>query len=808
MMEPYVTIVMTIFDLKNERLRNFSFLLENYLSKLGLKIIILEQANYKNTYNSFVFSLVQKLKNPNIIHKYCQVDKPIFHKSYILNRVAELVDTKYMWFLDADVFLRYKDILSMIKDQDVICPYNHVFLLSKKETLMFIKNKKFVAKQDKAFKVIEKFGPLSFIIKTKLFRENPMNEEFVGYGWEDLDFAYRISQKFEINKLDCNGLHLYHDVAVSNKDQEKYNREIFFKHRRALSFQNLELPDLSGDLSGDLSVAKIVHIISPALLSHKQDLYKRELLAIESIIEEKKHFKNIFCIMFSDSPECEKYKDEFEVVIPFRSSNDIGDKRGLPYLPDIFKEACKHCSDDDIVFYTNSDCCLAPGTYSRLENTKTLAVEYHRRDVFNEPLLLQEVFGFDNELKETGVDGLAFRKKWFENQSYFVPDFFVGEPHWDTAVCGALRTAGISSQNTIDLYHPFHEQTWDTSSLSVAGKHNDKIYRDFMEYGISKIQILSKPEEIVETSIVLVHYGDNEKRVLAAKKAMSHLPYQNILNVEFIFVDVIKEHTLFPEVDTKPNWVHIVLKEKEANRDIFQKEAMMNIGAKCAKGEVVIFVDTDIWIDNPNWLNLISDKIKENPNKIVHGFSFCQDSENPEHVFISAGLNTCKNIESTLHENPGLVLGMSKDMLVQNDYLNVYSIMGGGDSMTLHEYLSPRYPHLNAWFQASFPRLGNTLRNLPVCGIIDYVDCNITHENHGDVDFGYYGARHYATEYFTREIPELLVFGENGLLEWSDPKCIEREMVRARYGMKTEKDTRDICERIKINNVKHNFRDI
>jgi hypothetical protein len=122
--------------------------------------------------------------------------------------------------------------------------------------------------------------------------------------------------------------------------------------------------------------------------------------------------------------------------------------------------------------------------------------------------------------------------------------------------------------------------------------------------------------------------------------------------------------------------------------------------------------------------------------------------------------------------------------------------MGGGDSIIMHEYLSFNYPHLKAWWQASFPRLKNTLREMPACSICDYVDCNIVHENHGDVDFGYYGARHYATEYFTKEIQELLFFGKNGLLEWADPNCIERKIIKARFGMKTEKDTREICCRI------------
>ena len=123
--------------------------------------------------------------------------------------------------------------------------------------------------------------------------------------------------------------------------------------------------------------------------------------------------------------------------------------------------------------------------------------------------------------------------------------------------------------------------------------------------------------------------------------------------------------------------------------------------------------------------------------------------------------------------------------------------MGGGDSILMHEYVSPSYKHCEAWFQASFTKLKNTLRKLPICCILDYVDCLIFHENHGDTNLDYYGARHYATEYFTKEIQNLLVLGENGLLEWIDANCIERQLIKFKIGMNSERETREICKRIK-----------
>jgi len=800
-----VTMVIPVFNLNDKRLRNFKFLFDNYISKLDLPVIIAEQV-YKRNPPSKVLEHISPF---NV--KYCPVlsNRDLFHKSHVLNWASRFVDTKYLWMIDADVFLKYKDVLNLLIDQDVVQPHEHIFLLDENQTRGFIDNKKFIAQEGMKIRTMKKFGPLTFIIKTEIYKQNPMDERFIGWGWEDMDFAYRLSLEYKVTNLGINGLHLYHDVSPHNPEQEKVNRKIFFKKRQELTFKKLKFDetqikqilsstDIINNLKaeGAISETKIVHIIAPALLPSKKELFHREILAIESIIKEKKHYPNLVNIMACESPEAQKYREHFDICFPTRSSRDLGDERALPYLPDLLKKAGENCGDNDIVFYTNSDCCLAPGTYGRLENTKTMAIEYHRRDVLNDPRTLSDIFDFPNQLKETGIDGIAFRKNFFDKNSYFVPDFFVGEPHWDTAVCGALRTAGVSSQNIIDLFHPIHKQAWDTKRLSIAGKQNDRLYRDFLEYGISKIDVLSAPKEKIKTSVVLVYYGSDEKRISAAKRAMSHLSYQNILDTEFVFVETVKGKTSFPEIDNKPNWRHVVLEEKEENKDIFQKEAMMNKGAKMAKGKIIIFLDADIWTGKNNWLDQISLKVEENNLKLVHGFSFCQDSKNHDSCFVSLGLNTLKNIESSFHENPGLVIGISKDVLEKNDYINIYSIMGGGDSMLMHEYVSPNYKHCEAWFQAGFPKLKKTLRNLPICCIFDYVDCLIFHENHGDVNFDYYGARHHATKYFTKEIQELLVLGENGLLEWVDKNCVEKKIIKERFLMTTEVAVRDICSKI------------
>ena len=227
----------------------------------------------------------------------------------------------------------------------------------------------------------------------------------------------------------------------------------------------------------------------------------------------------------------------------------------------------------------------------------------------------------------------------------------------------------------------------------------------------------------------------------------------------------------------------------------------MNIGAKRAKGRAIIFMDSDVSSESMDWLNRISEKVLGNPLKIVHGYGFCQDSKYPEQCFTSNGLVTCSDFQSDIQTNPGLVIGMSKEILKKNDYLNPYNIMGGGDSIVLHEYLSPKYPSCRAWAECR-PRIANIIRKLPVCGEFDYVNCFVIHENHGDFSTKNYVTRHYATDYFTKEIRDIVKIGDNGLLEWRNKNCFERKLVKGKPLMKTEEDIKEICKEILKENKK------
>lgn len=213
------TIIIPIFNLQNERKRNFQRILE-YIYQTNIPTIIIEQRS--NNLCDIV-----DVSRPNITYMNIDIGDTI-HKSFLINFASSFVKTKYLWMLDADVFLKYQNIVDMLDDQDVIKPFETIVRLTKEDTDYFIENRKIAFKVGALLETNKSFGPMSFIIKKSIFDLEKMNEKFVGFGWEDIEFAERIRDKYELTVFDTKGLHLYHP---HNRVNETKNKDLFTKIR-------------------------------------------------------------------------------------------------------------------------------------------------------------------------------------------------------------------------------------------------------------------------------------------------------------------------------------------------------------------------------------------------------------------------------------------------------------------------------------------------------------------------------------------------------------------------------------------------
>ena len=236
--------------------------------------------------------------------------------------------------------------------------------------------------------------------------------------------------------------------------------------------------------------------------------------------------------------------------------------------------------------------------------------------------------------------------------------------------------------------------------------------------------------------------------------------------------------------------------ERDSNRGLWQKEALMNIGAKAATTKYIIFLDSDVHSNKTDWLSRIRGKLEEDERVMVQGFTICRDSKFPErHSFVSRAGKLVFDIRSDLMHNPGLVWGISKSLLELNDYLNPYMIYGGGDSMFVEEYLNGNNILGRCWI-TQFPKVKHLKRNVKQNGIIDCVDDNLVHCNHGLIGKRNYCTRHHMTTFFSKEMNELVKLDSRGLLKWVNSECPERLMCGKRYDMDNIDTTRRICKDI------------
>lgn len=821
------SVILPIFNLVGYRKRNFDFILNRCLASSVDEIIIVEQVNKKSS--------LELPEDTRINHVLVDTQLNYVHKTLLCNVGASVSKGDYLIFNDADIYINLNSVIEKIDPENdiVIKPFIYFAKFDNESTEDFI-NKKTVTVKNCS--VIHDFAAGCLIIKRENFLiMRGYDERYMGWGFEDKEFATRVNKLYDIKVLDFKGVHLYHEISTSydilDRNSSLYRlaeKDIFIDINKYIKSIRSSLPyirkvftnkvhndEKSKYLNKLITSAKkstiktnknitqsdeihikpinhICHVTAPALLPDKTDLFFREQLTLESLKYAYIPFDiKIEQILITNSD----YKTDFETKKLKRDSTEIGDTKGVPYLIDLLDQAAD--TGADTIVYTNSDCAITTDFYEFVSNITGEVTELHRLDVDGNIINLHDLFNNPNTLRRTGVDGLIMRTDfWLKYRKKIRFDFFIGEPHWDTSICGIFRRLGVSAYNTNKLYHINHAAAWNTKNLSPAGKHNDLLYREFKEYGLLETNVLTVPS-VPDTACIMVHYGNDEIRINAIRKNLKMLQQQD-LNTHYIFVEMVDGETCFPELKKNPKFKHIIIQSNDSNKNLWQKEALMNIGVKESESDYIIFVDSDVHSLKPDWFRRIRNKLREEPMKMVQGFRTCRDTDQPiEHSFVSEAAHIVFNYQCDLMHNPGMVWGITKRLLELNDYVNPYMIYGGGDSLFMYEYMDQnRDNKLDPCWISTFSKIGNIKRKLPYQAKIDCVDDDILHCNHGKVGSRNYKTRHYMTGYFTKEIKELVKINDVGLLEWIDPNCPERKMCMKRYEMGSIYAVRDICSKI------------
>lgn len=285
--ESKIDIIISFFDCGcQDRVSNLNFLLKK-LKEYNLNVILCEQiaSNQKKTYIS---------NKKNFTHvKYFSSN--LFEKSKLYNIAAKLSNAKYLWFLDCDVILPFKDIVDHIDDQDFIQPFSKIYNLDKKESQLFINSTGFNLDN---YKFDDYLGKYCFIIKkSKYIEVGGFDERFFGWGWEDLDFIKNKLKSPQFYKLENTlGFHLFHPKA--SKENERNNYFTFKENcfdRNEVSFildqtkgLNIDFIQKCLSILSNYNRASVLHVFlsSDFAKNNKSDLIKtfRSDLISQSLI--------------------------------------------------------------------------------------------------------------------------------------------------------------------------------------------------------------------------------------------------------------------------------------------------------------------------------------------------------------------------------------------------------------------------------------------------------------------------------------------------------------------------------------------
>ncbi len=413
-----------------------------------------------------------------------------------------------------------------------------------------------------------------------------------------------------------------------------------------------------------------------------------------------------------------------------------------------------------------------------------------RTDVDGEPQTLAELFANPGELYGIGLDGFAVRASLYAEIREAIPDFVIGEPHWDTALSEILRRLVPVRRDTISLFHPRHDQAWDLSDPTPAGRHNEELFVAALIQGNAPGHSIRDESDRTDTAVVVTSFGADPLRAAANTEGLRRQLRQDLYADVFLVELLLEgEESCFPD-DVLAEVHHVVVRGDDACRGLFQKEALQNIGWREARAvggyTYFLFVDADVFAGDLTWWSRIRGRLRDDPNRAVQGFRLVTDPADGAFDRASVGALFLLDHQTDLLPNPGVAWGLHRTVLERGEGFNPLCIDCGGDSAFVTEYLNGPGETYDPWL-LGFRWFAEIARDLPIRAILDCVPVDLTHVAHGPAEDRNYQEVRYAIDGFP-PIRELVELGRDGLLRWRDPACPERQLLEHRAEMRSRAD--------------------
>jgi hypothetical protein len=539
------------------------------------------------------------------------------------------------------------------------------------------------------------------------------------------------------------------------------------------------------------STDRILHVICP--YAGDSPLRERQAMFLESVRRARN--ANVVLIAGTDTGW---HSAGWEVCDIVRTAASMGDRSDKPFLKDLLDLALAQSSPNDWLLYSNVDCSFAPDLYRDLEGRRATVVEYQRQDVDGNPQTLDEMLARGGVRYSIGLDAIAIRASLYREIRGELPDFVVGEPHWDTIYSGFFRRL-VPVQRDVDrLFHPKHRQVWDLAHPTHAGSHNQHLFEESLTRGLAEKSMITDTPDRTDTAVIVAVFGNDPQRIEANAAGLREQLKQD-LYADFFLVELVRDGVAssYPE-DLLRMVRHIAIPASEPSDGLFQKEALYNRGWRAALAqspyEYFLFLDADVYCDRRDWFRQVRSRLQENPARAVQGWRTVRDTVDPALLFSSVGAAFALNQPTDLPLNPGLCWGLHRELLEAGDGFNPYCVDCAGDSAFVAEYLNTPKQQYDPWlYQWTWFR--EIERPLPFHAEIDCVPLDLVHVHHGPLQERNYDGFRYALDAFP-PLMELVQLNSQGILEWRDRECPEREILRHRSRMHSRAAVDDLLSRL------------
>ena len=221
-----ITVVVPVYNLGSFRFNNFCFLVRN-LNKLGCSVVVAEQQSDRTGPTEQMC-----LSLENVSHTLIKVEGHDFNKSKLINRAFKRVYTEFMWMVDGDFYTNFNDVLTDADGSaDLIVPFSEVLFLNKQESSALHTSGNVLLNHDEKYKTNNQEGKFSFIVRSSVFSScNGMNEDFYGWGFQDLDFVEnRLSGDELKSRVQIRGYHMFHHPQ--KKEHIEINRKLYLNYK-------------------------------------------------------------------------------------------------------------------------------------------------------------------------------------------------------------------------------------------------------------------------------------------------------------------------------------------------------------------------------------------------------------------------------------------------------------------------------------------------------------------------------------------------------------------------------------------------